>query len=584
MNNWQWYKNKLVNKKLLFLLCIVFLSSFLRLFWLDKFPSGISGDELGYILNAKAIALTGKDITGTWNPLSAFLFNYPPGQSQAELQYFLFLPVVGFTNFSLLTARLTDALIGVGIVLMIYLLTKELLNEDIAVIAGFIAAINPWLVYNGRTAYEMNPSMFFYLCSIYFILKLKGWKILFTLIFLLLAFYSYIATKVVILPFVIITCIFTFYVVNKQKFFRQYLILILSSLFLIASFFLLLKLHPSSSRISEIISIHAPEITKTVNDTRKVSMLNPFTNILVNKFTITGKILIEKFYNAISEDYLFLYGDSFFSIWQQGLFYYIDGLFFLAGLLYLFAKNRKVFFLLASCIILSLLPQLLHKTTTDNFTPHITLLFPFMIIVIAYGIWEVSHVFVKQPLYSYIIIGFAYFILLINFLNIYFYQQPLQGYFDFPIRLMSRYASLANPTNKKILVFSPRSNDTFNKYLFYSNSYNKNTVSSVRNDFLKGTTKINNIEFVGCDKTINPSKMSAIVLYDYECGSLNKEYHHLSIPQLSDGRETYRIYNDILCNKNISGVNPNYLTPNDFSIENLPVQAFCRKFINFGSQ
>jgi len=88
----------------------LFLAAILRFLWLDKIPVGIGGDELTYVFNAKAIFLTGSDISGTWNPLSAFIFHYPAYTTpQAELPYFLLTPIVGFLQFSLFNARVTFA-------------------------------------------------------------------------------------------------------------------------------------------------------------------------------------------------------------------------------------------------------------------------------------------------------------------------------------------------------------------------------------------------------------------------------------------------------------------------------------------
>ena len=78
-------KLKIENYLLLF---VIILASILRLLWLDRVPSAIGGDELIYVLNAKSMLLSGSDLTGTWNPLSIFFFNYPPNQMQAELPYF----------------------------------------------------------------------------------------------------------------------------------------------------------------------------------------------------------------------------------------------------------------------------------------------------------------------------------------------------------------------------------------------------------------------------------------------------------------------------------------------------------------
>ena len=53
------------------LFLIIVLALFLRLLWLDRIPTGISNDELDYVLTAKAIFFTGTDIAGSgWSPLS----------------------------------------------------------------------------------------------------------------------------------------------------------------------------------------------------------------------------------------------------------------------------------------------------------------------------------------------------------------------------------------------------------------------------------------------------------------------------------------------------------------------------------
>jgi hypothetical protein len=67
------------------LVVIMILSLFLRLLWLDRIPTGISDDELGFIINAKAVFLTGKDISGVWSPFS--LTPITGGFPQAEIPY-----------------------------------------------------------------------------------------------------------------------------------------------------------------------------------------------------------------------------------------------------------------------------------------------------------------------------------------------------------------------------------------------------------------------------------------------------------------------------------------------------------------
>lgn len=143
---------KLLEKHIV-LIIIVVLASVFRFIHLDKIPAAITGDELLYAITAKSIYLTGHDISGTWNPLSAFAFQYPPGEHQAELPYVIHLPFSGPFPFSLLMSKLPFAFLSIGIVILLYKIAEVLFGTKVAQCTGFIAAINPWLKVMGRTGY-----------------------------------------------------------------------------------------------------------------------------------------------------------------------------------------------------------------------------------------------------------------------------------------------------------------------------------------------------------------------------------------------------------------------------------------------
>jgi hypothetical protein len=65
--------------------CIIVLAVLFRFVYLDRIPTAIGGDEIVYPLTAKSIALTGRDLTGTWNIFQSLIFRYPPNQQSAEL-------------------------------------------------------------------------------------------------------------------------------------------------------------------------------------------------------------------------------------------------------------------------------------------------------------------------------------------------------------------------------------------------------------------------------------------------------------------------------------------------------------------
>lgn len=100
-------------KKYFFLIIILIITILTRFYLLDRIPIGISGDELLYAVEAKAIFLTGHDIGGTWNPLSAFIFHYPPNEHQAELPYFIQFLFSSWQHFSLFAIKFPLSLIHI---------------------------------------------------------------------------------------------------------------------------------------------------------------------------------------------------------------------------------------------------------------------------------------------------------------------------------------------------------------------------------------------------------------------------------------------------------------------------------------
>jgi 4-amino-4-deoxy-L-arabinose transferase-like glycosyltransferase len=566
---------------LLPLFLIIVLASVLRFLWLDKIPIGIGGDELTYVFNAKAIFLTGSDVSGAWNPLSVLLFHYPAYTTpQAELSYFLLMPIVGFLQFSLFNARIIFALMSVLTVLFIYLIAKDFFGKRVGVFAGLIAAINPWLIYIGRTDYEMVPAVLFFLIGVYVLLKAKGWKILWSIPIFYLAFYSYIATKLIFLPFILVVILYCYLVVNKRRFLKQYLVVLLLSTAIVLVYALVLKQSPGS-RLDEIFTPNSPILIDQVDAIRKITMQSPLKNIFENKITEYLMMIFTKIFNTTSFSYLFLMGDNFFPLIRHGLFYIIDAVFLILGVAVAYKRNIKIFFLLISVCFIAILPHVFHSASLENFTPHISLLFPFAIILIAVGIDEAIQLF-KNKWINYLIsvlIFLLYALFFFNFLNIYFFQFPLQGNFDFPVRLLSKYTALASQDNQPIKIYSPGVPDTFRKYIFYTNNYNKNTASLIKSVYKNNQFNFGNIQILGCNNMIDPTKFKGTIIYDYNCGALPKNYPRVVIPRLSDGGQSYDIFNDKLCQKYRLKGYPSDLKISNFGIESQTAQQFCETFI-----
>lgn len=556
-----------MKKNLLLLAAIIILGSLLRLIWLDKVPHSVNGDELYYLLSAKSFYLTGKDLNGTTTLLDIFLFHYPKGHMvQAELPYILEMVTVGPFGFSLLAAFLPNAVVGILIIPLMYLITKKLLNEQIALVSGFLTAINPWFIFIGRTSYEMIPATFFYLCAFYILLVAKRWAILLALPVFLLAFYSYIGTKIILLPVAVIFVLYSWLIVHKKQFIKQYAVL-LGTLLLFVVFYAFQLTHSGGpSRLSEIPTPSSPEVTISVNEIRKASITNPLLSLFENKLTVFSIMKIEKVFNTLSPDYLFVHGDQFTFQGKYGLFSWLDFVFFIVGAGWLFLHKRKISILLGTLIIISIIPHGIHNTKT-NFTPHISLLFPFFIILIATGAWSIF-TWLKEKKQNIIIAAgcLIYTFFIGYFINIYFFQMPLQPeFFNFSNRLVSRYITLSEQTNQNIILYTSVPDDKLNSHIFYSN------LSPLQPELHKVT-------FRSCNKSIKKINTTDLIIVEAQCGMSFKK-PHLSIPQLSDSGAAFHIYNDKLCKNYKHNAFISNLNLNDFNVEQQSTQSFCKRFV-----
>jgi len=571
-----------IKRHYFFLVVIIILAAVLRFVWLDKIPNGISADEFDYLFTARSIVLNGSDIGGEWSPSSLLWFKYPLSETpKAELSYFLHLPSIAIAKFSLFTARAPFVLLNVLTVLVLYLVTKKLLGRGIALYTAFISAINPWGIFIGRTAYEMPLAVFFYLLGLYLLLVLRGWRILVVIPVFTLAFYSYIGTKVVLLPFVIITAYFAYRYLNKRKYLKQYLVVIATTLLLTLLYLVSVATTTEASRVTEILSPAHQDIADTVDLTRKGSINTWFTNIFVNKLTVFIQVVVIKFSRVFSTENLFISGDKFFGIYKHGLFYYIDFAFLLLGSLMLYYRQKKKYMLLLALIVLGTVPQVIHQGIADNMVAHIVLIFPFMTIIIASGIWYLLS-WIRRYRYLHHISLFLVFIVyalsLINFLNLYLYYYSVQpGNFELDKRVLSRYISLAEQKDMPVQFLGNDPFGNYKKYLLYSNSYNIENVEEIEEKFKAGIYEQGDVKFDLCLSDQDFDESVGITIMGRDCLVGGSE--RLSIARLIDNSEIYKIYNDKVCSGFDLSQRVQIAQLGDYAIESLSPEEFCKIYI-----
>lgn len=562
-----------------FLLIVIILSLFFRLFLLNVVPVGVSNDELDYIMNAKALFVAGSDIGGNWNPLS---FTTPKSSfPQAEIAPLLTFWLIGLLPLSLFTSKLIYSLFGVGTVVMIYFIARKLLGEKEAFVVGLVASINPWLLFFSRTAYDTPLSILGFLIALYVLLVCKSWKILIAFLFLFIAFYGYIGSKLLYIPFILITVSYSWLVVNKRKYLKQYLVLLLLSLLPIIYYGFVL-FHSNGSRINELSNPNMATIIDTTNRERKLAINTTLLPVFSNKYVVFIKYSIGKYANAFSPDFLFIHGDSksLFTIWEHGVFYYLDAVFLVIGTCFLFVRKRKTFGLVIGLIAIAPIPSIV-SNVDNSYAIRSQLMLPFLILLVGLGIYSAISVLEKKyKTIAIILILILYFFQFINFSEIYLFRNPIYNSesFNFSTRVLSKYLSLQNGRKTYVINGDPKSQ--LKSYLFYGNYYNRKTAHLVTQMYVSKRYEINNIHFVTCDESDNTPQDSLII---YENGSkcpvIPKHDHALSITYLSDGGNIYTILNDSICSNYKLSRYPYGISLSDLNVEQLSQKLFCEKFI-----
>ncbi|OGH24792.1 MAG: hypothetical protein A3B47_00265 [Candidatus Levybacteria bacterium RIFCSPLOWO2_01_FULL_39_24] len=567
-----------------FILIIAFL---LRTIFINEVPLALSNDELTFIINAKSVALTGKDILGTWQPWSLQpIYNTYP---MSELSFLIASPLLSLFKVTLFTAKLPYALFSTLLVGILYLITNKLFSKKEALIVGIVAAISPWGIFFGRTAYDFPLAVFFYMLALTILLYSKSWRILLSFIPLFLAFYSYIGTKIIFLPFVIIAAFFSWHILNNKKYTKYYLTLIIACLFLFIFFLQSLNSGNAGKRLSEIYTPWSQSIAEKVNLDRKLSINSPINNLIINKYTVFAKDFLNKYLGAFSPQYQFITGDSnmYVSLWNHGYFYYVDLIFLLLGFYYLFQKNKKVALLIIGLILIAPFPAAI-STDQERFVHKWTLIYPLFIIVVGVGI-SYALSLPKKTFYRKFLAGFIlliYTALLTNFLVIYFLRYPIYNSegSNFSTRILSGYIALVNAQDKSVYVYSPEPEPLYKGYVLYADTYSQKSAKIVTENFNSNIYALDGVRFLkGCpDKNVISSDNTIIINNTMKCDEISSYQvmkKPVEISQLSDAGTIYSIYKDRVCSIYSLSKYPDNFKFFDFNIENLPINSFCTKYI-----
>jgi len=353
--------------KKIILVLILLVASFLRLYKLSQVPPSLYWDEASLGYNAFSILKTARDEHGAFMPLTnfaAFGDYKPPGYIYATVpSIFLF----GLTEFA---TRFPSAFFGILTVLLTYLLAKKLFkNEATAILAAFFLSISPWHLQFSRGAFEANLGLFFSTLGIYLFVKFatssKYWLLLSALSFLI-ALYTFTGQRLFV-PFILLVLALTF----KNKVIKNLKLVVLTAiiflilfrpLFIFATQTLEGRLRFNEVTIFKNLEPSDESIRYRTRDN------NAWWSSLIHnrRFFYIQDYLIH-YFDAFNPSFLFSHGDvnPRLSIQETGELYYLDLIFILAGIYFLFSKKQQYRWLIIGWLIVSPLGP-----ATARETPH----------------------------------------------------------------------------------------------------------------------------------------------------------------------------------------------------------------------
>lgn len=393
------------NKSKFFLILILIVASFLRLWSLNKVPVALFGDEVDVGYHAYSLLKTGKDYMGYSWPLH--LHSY--ADIRTPLYTYAAIPTVYLYGISSLGVRLPAAIFGILGIWAIYLLSNQLVkkkfspwNLKFGILPALVLALSPWHIQYSRGAFEVTMFLTFLLFGLYFFFRsLKSGRYLWISAVLIVLTPLIYHTAKLFAPMLLPVLIFIF---GKEIFRLQkkYLIralvagLICGIPIVVSTFF-----GGGALRFNYISVFSDPTTVPEVDYARLVDaqvrgdsadIIPKIASRLVhNKVTYWMERIVSNAFNALSFDFLFVNGDANLrhSIKGVGQFYWIEVIPLILGLIYFFAlhKDKKIKTLIGFWILAGVIPAAITRDGGNHATRLIIILPP-LVILISYGILE----------------------------------------------------------------------------------------------------------------------------------------------------------------------------------------------------
>jgi len=357
----------IINKKTTILFIVLFsIITFIRLFNLSSSPASLYWEEAALGYDAYSILKTNKDFHGHKFPLVAFesFGDYKPSG------YFYATALSEkFLGLNTLAVRLPSIISGFIIIIFSYLISLEIFkNNKQKIIIGLISAalvgVSPWAFQFSRAGFEANLATALSAMAIWLLLKSqKSIKHLFSSVVLFaISIYTYHSSRIFTPLFLLIYLLINFKSILKNK--RSWLLAGLIGLIL---------------TFPIIINLNNPEVKHRFEETSAFSDLAPIikinqqradhqnsfvSKIIYHRYWYYTETVIKNIASNLNLNYLLISGDENkrHSTGESGIFYPLDFILIISGLIYLFKHKSKPLLILIFWWLAALVPASLTKT------------------------------------------------------------------------------------------------------------------------------------------------------------------------------------------------------------------------------
>lgn len=384
------------------LIIILVIAVFVRFYGLTTTPPSLNWDEVSHGYNAYSILHSGRDEWGVKIPIIFRAY----GDYKLPVYIYTTAISIALLGLTTLAIRLPSAIAGVLLVFYTYRLAKLLFNKDIAILASFLVAVEPWSLFLSRIALEANLSQALIVAGAYYLLTgIKEYKKLILGIFLLgLSVWTYNSARVFV-PLLILA----FLLIYLKEISRLTMtnIRATTGVFLLCALFfgtMLIQLSGGTgqARYKNVSIINEGSVAVIEQKRNNTSLPAVVSKFVYNRPVYFATNFGNNYLSHFSPRFLFFEGgsDYQFNIPNTGLLYIVNIVPFYAGLIALIkrAKADRHSLLLLSWIVLSPIPASITRESPHTLRDIVAL--PTPMILSSLGVFWILSLFAKFKKYQ----------------------------------------------------------------------------------------------------------------------------------------------------------------------------------------